>query len=97
MTPPAPLPAPGHRPARPGKRAPARDEGEGYDSAEDWRRGHEEFWHSQEYREATGQPGFTALVVAMRFRLTEDLRGRQQALTAFRPCPGALRQPEAPG
>lgn len=58
----------------------ALDEGEGYSGVEDWRRGHEEFWHSAQYREAIGKPGFTVddstLVVAMRFRLIEDLRGR---------------------
>lgn len=56
----------------------ALDEGEGYSGAEDWRRGHEEFWHGPEYREAIGRPGFIVdddtLVVAMRFRLVEDLR-----------------------
>jgi uncharacterized protein YhfF len=57
----------------------ALDEGEGYSSAEDWRRGHEKFWHGPEYREAIGRPGFTVdddtLIVATRFRLIEDLRG----------------------
>jgi uncharacterized protein YhfF len=60
----------------------ALDEGEGYSGVADWRRGHEEFWHSTQYREAIGQPGFTVddttLVVAQRFRLVEDLRGRLQ-------------------
>ncbi len=59
----------------------ALDEGEGYEDAEGWRRGHEEFWHGAEYREAIGKPGFTVddgtLVVAQRFRLVEDLRGRR--------------------
>jgi uncharacterized protein YhfF len=59
----------------------ALDEGEGYGGVEDWRRGHEEFWHGAEYREAIGQPEFTVddstLVVAQRFRLVEDLRGRK--------------------
>ncbi len=57
----------------------ALDEGEGYNSVEDWRRGHEEFWHGPEYRSAIARPGFTVddrtLVVTMRFRLVEDLRG----------------------
>lgn len=59
----------------------ALDEGEGFSGVEDWRRGHEEYWHGAQYREAIGQPGFTVddatLVVAMRFRLVEDLRGRR--------------------
>jgi hypothetical protein len=41
---------------------------------------HQEFWRSAQYREAIGKPGFSVenstLVVAMRFRLIEDLRGR---------------------
>jgi len=57
----------------------ALDEGEGYSGVEDWRRGHEEFWRSAEYREAIGKPEFTVddstLVVAQRFSLIEDLRG----------------------
>lgn len=56
----------------------ALDEGEGYSGTEDWRRGHEEFWHGPEYREAMGRPGFTVdddtLMVAIRFRLIKDLR-----------------------
>lgn len=58
----------------------ALGEGEGFSGVEDWRRGHEEYWHSTQYREAVGQPGFTVddttLMVALRFRLVEDLRGR---------------------
>jgi uncharacterized protein YhfF len=58
----------------------ALDEGEGFSGVADWRRGHEEFWHSAEYRAAIGQPAFTVddgmLMVAQRFRLVEDLRGR---------------------
>ncbi|MDA2807988.1 ASCH domain-containing protein [Nocardiopsis suaedae] len=57
----------------------AVDEGEGYTGTDDWRRSHEEFWHSAEYREAIGRPGFAVddgtLVVAQRFRLVEDLTG----------------------
>jgi uncharacterized protein YhfF len=60
----------------------ALDEGEGFGGVEDWRRGHEEYWHSAQYREAIGQPGFTVddatLMVALRFRLVEDLRGGQR-------------------
>jgi uncharacterized protein YhfF len=50
-------------------------EGEGYASVADWRAGHEQFWHSQEMRQALGDPGFTvgdgSLVVAQTFRLVE--------------------------
>ena len=56
----------------------AVDEGEGYRTVEEWRRGHEDFWHSAEYREAIGQPDFviddSMPMVAKRFRLVEDLR-----------------------
>lgn len=59
----------------------ALDEGEGFESVEQWRRGHEEFWHSAQYREAVGRPGFTVddatLVIAHRFRLVRDLRSAQ--------------------
>lgn len=48
-------------------------EGEGYASVAEWRAGHEQFWHSAEYRAALGDPGFTVdddtLVVAVAFRL----------------------------
>ena len=54
----------------------ALGEGEGYTSVEEWRAGHEQFWHSAEMREAMGDPGFTVgddtLVVAQEFRLIED-------------------------
>jgi uncharacterized protein YhfF len=54
----------------------ARGEGEGYTSVEEWRAGHEEFWHSAEMREAMGDPAFTVgddtLVVAQVFRLVHD-------------------------
>ena len=57
----------------------AVDEGEGFDGVEQWRRDHEEYWHSPQYREAIGDPRFTVddatLVVAQRFRLVQDLRG----------------------
>lgn len=56
----------------------AVDEGEGFTTVDAWRRAHEDYWHSPEYREAIGQPTFTVddatLVVALRFRLTKDLR-----------------------
>ena len=37
----------------------AVDEGEGYSSVAEWRAGHEDFWHSDEMRQALGDPGFT--------------------------------------
>ncbi|HEY6275132.1 MAG TPA: ASCH domain-containing protein [Streptosporangiaceae bacterium] len=50
-------------------------EGEGYISVAEWRAGHEQFWHSQEMRDALGDPEFTVddgtLVVAQTFRLAE--------------------------
>lgn len=58
----------------------ALDEGEGYESVEDWRAGHEAFWHGEEMREALGDPSFTVhdgtLVVAERFRVVEVLEQR---------------------
>lgn len=55
----------------------ALDEGEGYRSVAEWRAGHERFWHSEEMREALGDPGFTVddatLIVAERFRVVERL------------------------
>jgi len=51
----------------------ALGEGEGFTSVAEWRAGHEQFWHSAEYRAALGDPGFTVddatLVVAQAFRL----------------------------
>jgi uncharacterized protein YhfF len=57
----------------------ALDEGEGYESVEQWRSGHEEFWHSAESRTEMGDPSFTVdddtLVMVERFRLA-DTAGR---------------------
>jgi uncharacterized protein YhfF len=44
----------------------ARDEGEGFESVEDWRRAHENFWAEHELTDET-------LIVAERFRLVERL------------------------
>ena len=56
----------------------ALDEGEGYGDVGQWRRGHEEYWHGAQYREAIERPEFIVddrtLVVTQRFRLIEDLR-----------------------
>lgn len=53
------------------------DEGEGDTSVAGWREGHERFWHSEEMREALGDPEFTVdddtLVVAERFRVVDVL------------------------
>ncbi len=61
----------------------ALDEGEGYTSVAAWRAGHERFWHSEEMREALGDPEFTVddttLVVAERFRVVERLDGAEPA------------------
>ncbi|MFF3620756.1 ASCH domain-containing protein [Streptomyces sp. NPDC002467] len=51
----------------------ALDEGEGDKSVDEWRAGHERFWHSAEVREELGDPDFTVnddtQVLAQRFRL----------------------------
>jgi uncharacterized protein YhfF len=44
----------------------ARDEGEGFESVEDWRRAHERFWAGHDIDDDT-------LIVAERFRLVERL------------------------
>jgi uncharacterized protein YhfF len=44
----------------------ARDEGEGFESVEDWRRAHERFWSEHDITDDT-------LIVAERFRLVERL------------------------
>jgi uncharacterized protein YhfF len=40
-------------------RAHAIDEGEGYQAVSDWRKGHEEFWHGPDFRDAMSDPAFT--------------------------------------
>jgi uncharacterized protein YhfF len=51
----------------------ARDEGEGFESVDDWRRAHVRFWESDRMRAALGRPGFRIRddtpVVLERFRL----------------------------
>jgi len=46
-------------------------EGEGFKTVAAWRRGHEDFWHSDDYRESVGDPGFVVddetLVVCVTF------------------------------
>ncbi|MGC5412242.1 ASCH domain-containing protein, partial [Streptomyces sp. DT225] len=55
----------------------ALDEGEGYASVAEWRAGHERFWHSEEMRDALGDPEFTVddetMIVAERFRVVERI------------------------
>ncbi|MEU8705742.1 ASCH domain-containing protein [Streptomyces sp. NPDC048565] len=55
----------------------ALDEGEGYTSVAGWRAAHEAFWHSEEMREALGDPSFTVddgtMIVVERFRVVERL------------------------
>ena len=51
----------------------ALGEGEGFTSVSGWRAGHEQFWHSEQVRQALADPAFTVdddtLVVALTFRL----------------------------
>lgn len=51
----------------------AIDEGEGYQGVSDWRVGHEEFWHSADFRAALRDPTFTVSdsteTVLVRFRV----------------------------
>lgn len=53
------------------------DEGEGYFTRDQWRRAHEAYWHSREYREALGDPEFVVsddtLTVYERFRVIDRL------------------------
>ena len=55
----------------------ARDEGEGFESVEEWRRGHEEFWHGDEMRAYVGDPEFVVTdsteLVLERFQLVRLL------------------------
>ena len=62
----------------------ALGEGEGYTSVAQWRAGHEEFWHSDQMREALDDPSFTVdddtPVVAVEFRVV----GREDVAIAER-------------
>lgn len=55
----------------------AIDEGEGYESVAQWRAGHQKFWHSEEMRQALGDPNFTVSdhteAVLQRFTVVEIL------------------------
>lgn len=52
-------------------------EGEGFDGVEDWRAGHERFWHSPAFRAAIGDDAFAVdddtLVACVRFRVVRLL------------------------
>ena len=51
----------------------ARDEGEGYETVSDWRRGHEQFWHSPEHIAEMSTPDYrvtdATVAVLVRFRV----------------------------
>ena len=53
----------------------AIDEGEGFTTVAEWRAGHENFWHSAEFRDWMGDPEFTVTdatdAVLVRFRVTD--------------------------
>lgn len=55
----------------------AIDEGEGYETVEEWRSSHDRFWHGAEIREFLGDPEFTVtdatMAVAERFRVVRLL------------------------
>lgn len=55
----------------------AIDEGEGFTTIDQWRAGHEEFWHSQDIRDEMNDPDFTVnddtVLVLQRFRLVSRL------------------------
>jgi uncharacterized protein YhfF len=55
----------------------ARDEGEGFESVDDWRAAHVRFWESEPMKSVLGRPDFRVdeetMVVAERFRLIERL------------------------
>ena len=55
----------------------AREEGEGFESVVEWRRGHEKYWQSDEMRAPVGDPDFVVTdsteLVLERFRLLEIL------------------------
>ncbi|MFT8593421.1 MAG: ASCH domain-containing protein [Bifidobacterium sp.] len=52
-------------------------EGEGYESIAAWRKAHEDFWTSEEYRSSLGRPDFRlnddTQIVCERFELVETL------------------------
>lgn len=55
----------------------AVDEGEGFTTVAQWRTGHEEFWHSQDMRDAMGDPRFSVdddtVLVLQRFKVVARL------------------------
>jgi uncharacterized protein YhfF len=76
-------------------------EGEGYTSVAEWRSGHEDFWHSREYREYRGDPEFTVtdetLAVTEQFRLvTGDHQDLGSLLQRAREAAGEAAQLSVP-
>lgn len=55
----------------------AIDEGEGFATVAQWRAGHEEFWHSQDMRDAMSDPDFSVdddtVLVLQRFKVVARL------------------------
>ena len=55
----------------------ARDEGEGFESVDEWRLGHEEYWHGNGMRAYVGDPEFVVTdsteLLLQRFRLVRLL------------------------
>lgn len=55
----------------------AIDEGEGFTTVAQWRAGHEEFWHSQDMRDAMSDPHFAVdddtVLVLQRFKVVARL------------------------
>ena len=55
----------------------AIDEGEGFTTVAQWRAGHEEFWHSQDMRDAMSDPDFSVdddtVLVLQRFKVVARL------------------------
>lgn len=63
----------------------AIDEGEGFSTVAQWRAGHEEFWHSQDMRDAMGDPHFTVddgtELVLQRFKVVARLPWRRSSMS----------------
>lgn len=74
----------------------AVDEGEGYETVQAWRAGHERFWHSEPMREHLNLPGFTVddrtVAVTERFRVLSRIWPRAQVDAAVSEEAAALTQ-----
>ena len=64
----------------------AIDEGEGYETVSDWRTGHEEFWHSPEFRSAMRDPNFMLMPTENRASIAAWVLVIVATLTTFRSC-----------